>query len=227
MCAFNRPGILISCLESLRENNLTGWNLYISREPGCEEVRDIVEHITFMPVISWVNGIRLGVDLNTFVSYMVPFNNGATAVLHIEDDIILSPDAVELCNWYLDNPLSSGPDEAGLCLCNKGEENNPDLPNNVMSLGSTWIGLTGQGYCITYPQWKDFASQNFWVHKKHYGGRSWDWAITHAAIDHKKRILRPRLSRSQHAAAGVHGNVPGVIFPDVISQQPDTKFILE
>jgi hypothetical protein len=47
-----------------------------------------------MPVKSWVNGRRLGPELNTFMAHWMAFEEGADAVLYFDDDMVLSPDAI-------------------------------------------------------------------------------------------------------------------------------------
>ena len=195
-------------------------------EPGHPEVHDLIRSVSFMPVVSWVNGRRLGPELNTFVvQWTAIAADQAEALLYFDDDMILSPDAVELCNWYLSRADLRDPEfYAGICLCSR-DPNDPSRPNSV-SPNDTWQGLVGQGYCFTRAQWFAFVKRNFWVYHDFFAGDGYDWALGHMAIHLKKTILRPRLSRSRHIGAeGFHGG--GNVFPDVIATGHDTQFILE
>ena len=103
-----RPHYLKQMLNSLRDNNLDGWTLYVNAEPN-QEVIDVIKAIDFIEVSLVINTERLGVRKNPFNVLNRAFENGAEFVLHLEDDLILSPDAVDLANWYYDeysdNPM--------------------------------------------------------------------------------------------------------------------------
>lgn len=224
LCTSNRPELVKQCLESLHQNKLEGWTLFASCEPDCPAVHKLIEAVDFMPKIWWVNGTRLGPELNTFTVCFKAIDSDAKAILYFDDDMVLSPDAVEMCDWYLSNDWMTEPTKnGGICLCTK--ESDPSRPESI-SPADTWKGLVGQGYCYTRQQWKHFVKRNFWVHKTHFGGDGYDWALGHSAVDLEKRIYRPRLSRSRHI--GTHGHHPnGEIFPEHISTHRDLKFVIE
>ena len=226
ICTTGRLDRVAECLNSLRDNRPEGWTLFASMEPGHEAVHAAVRAVSFMPVVSWVNGRRLGPELNTFTAQWSAISEEAEAVLYFDDDMVLSPDAIELCDWYLDHNEYHDPEHnAGICLCARNP-NDPSRPNSV-SPNDTWQGLVGQGYCFTRAQWFSFVKRNFWVYRPHFGGDGYDWALGHMAVDLKKTILRPRLSRSRHAGRqGFHGDNVDV-FPEFISAQRNTKFVLE
>ena len=226
ICTTGRIDYVRQCLDSLRENKTDGWKLHVSMELGFPEVHELIRSVNFMPVVSWINGRRLGPELNTFVAQWTAIAcDEASALLYFDDDMILSPDAIEMCDWYLNQlPLLDPEKYAGICLCSR-DPNNPERPNSI-SPNDTWQGLVGQGYCYTRAQWFAFVKRNFWVHYPHFGGDGYDWALAHMALDTKRTILRPRLSRSRHIGAeGFHGG--GNVFPDAISHQRNTQFVLE
>ena len=228
ICTTGRLDYVRACLESLSANDTTGWHLYASMEPGFPEVHDLVRNFRNGDCVNaWINGRRLGPELNTFVAHFSAINDGAEAVLYFDDDMVLSPDAIQLCNWYLDHSEHHDPaTNAGLCLCAR-RPNLPERPNSV-SPNDTWQGMVGQGYLYTRDQWFDFVKRNFWVYYPHFGGDGYDWALAHRALDLKKTILRPRLSRSKHIGAhGFHGGGESSVFPDVISTSSRTDFVLE
>lgn len=226
ICTTGRLDRVTDCLSSLRQNKLDGWTLYASMEPGHEQVHSYVRGVNFMPVVSWVNGRRLGPELNTFTAQWSAIDEEAEALVYFDDDMVLSPDAIQLCDWYLSQPALLDPAHtAGLGLCMR-YPSDPLRPNSV-SPNDTWQGMVGQGYCFTRAQWFSFVKRNFWVYHDFFGGDGYDWALGHMAVHLNKTILRPRLSRSRHTGkVGYHGqNVD--VFPDFISTQTDTQFVLE
>lgn len=226
ICTTGRLDRVTECLKSIRENNLDGWTLFASMEPGYEDVHSAIRAIDFIPVVSWINGRRLGPELNTFTVQWSAISENAESVLYFDDDMVLSPDAVQLCNWYLSKTELLDPQHnAGICLCSRNP-NDSSRPDSV-SPNDTWQGLVGQGYCFTRDQWFNFVKRNFWVYRNFFGGDGYDWALGHMAVHLNKIIFRPRLSRSKHTGRnGFHGDNVDV-FPDVISSQKDTRFILE
>lgn len=218
-----RTDRMTACMKSIESNpGFRDWHLYISREPAAG-----IKYVPPMPVKVCVAAFQYGPTLNTFMAYQAAFHDKAEAVLYLDDDMIVSPDALQLCDWYLDTyahePIGL-PEDVGLCLCREDETNDPSKPE-VVSQKDTWMGLVGQGYFVTGSQWHNFVKRRFWTHEPHYGGDDYDWALGHSAVDLGKRVLRPRLSRSQHT--GIVGAHAGRIFPQIISQQTDTKFIIE
>lgn len=209
------------CMRSIERNpRYKDWHLFVSKEPNAE-----LDYYPAMPLHVFRHEFQLGPALNTFMAYQMAFrfDPAMAAVLYLDDDMVLSPDALQLCDWYL-NSIIKDVDDVGLCLCRTDETNDLSRPNSVAAK-DTWMGLVGQGYFITRCQWHDFVKRRFWSHEPHYGGDDYDWALGHSAVDMGKRILRPRLSRSQHT--GIVGQHSGHIFPQIISQQTDTEFILE
>jgi hypothetical protein len=149
----------------------------------------------------------------------------AEALVYLDDDMLLSPDAIELCDWFLSKPeLHDTSRSAGLCLCRK-DDNNPTRDTSIAT-NDGWMGLVGQGYCYTSAMWFQFIKRVWWTWEPHFGGDSYDWAIGHKAKDTNRKIYRPRLSRSQHMASeGHHG--AGEQFPAFISDGERTNYVIE
>ena len=211
-------------LKSLAANKLDGWTLFASCEPNAPEVHSMIESVNFMPKVWWVNGTRLGPELNTFTVCFNAMNQGAHAQLYLDDDMLLSVDALDLCEWYLQQPHSRDTEiNGGLCLCT--DESDPARPDSITP-HDTWRGLVGQGYFYTRAQWLDFVKPNFWQDNPAWGGHGYDWALGYRAAELTKRILRPRLSRTRHM--GIHGHhPPGKIFPEHISQSRVSAYVIE
>lgn len=224
ICHSGRKNYFHQCLLSLQSNDLSGWNILIGCEPGTVTPGELFI-IEGAPIKYQVNGSKLGTGLNQFVTMWGAISEGAEAILFVEDDVILSPDAVRLCNWYLgQTDFLDTASNSGLCLCTKLSDF--DRPVEV-STTETWQGHVGQGYCFTRAMWFDFVKRNFWVYHDWFGGDGWDWALAHMALHLNKKMLRPRLSRSKHIGVyGVHGNNVEV-FPSIISEASNTEFVIE
>ena len=99
----NRPGYLRQLLDSLRRNNVDGYDLlYCAVEPGCPEVLDVCKAIDFIPTHVHLNAERLGVRENPYQALRAVFDMGSDFNVYLEDDLLVSPDALDLANWYLE-----------------------------------------------------------------------------------------------------------------------------
>lgn len=227
--AFNRPKLLQRAIASILTNHPDSgqWRIFVSVDHsiGCarEEIEKIVTYFkAVFPVIGWGQGAPMGCDLNSFAVCARAIREGAEAILFMDDDIFLSPDALALCDWYLSEPREGS--DLGLALCRK-EGNDPSKPNAV-SARHTHLGHFGQGWFFTRKMWMDFILRHWWSHEPGHPD-CWDWATCLAAQKHGKIVLRPRWARAQHAGAvGFHG--PGLgVFPDSIANVTNCKFEIE
>lgn len=221
--AFNRPALLRSTLDSIPETE--GWKVYLSLEHTApKEIEDIaLRYGRRFPMRSWKSGRQLGSRMNTFMACQAAIEDGAGAILSMDDDITLSPDALKLCDWYL-KPERDPVTNAGLALCRK-DANDQHRPNSI-STADTWMGHLGQGYCFTKLMWMAFVARSFWVYEESHRGGA-DWAVCVEAVRTKRIILRPRLARARHAGTiGYHG--PGLgVFPEHISDGKHTDYVIE
>jgi hypothetical protein len=94
--------------------DLTGYKLYINCEPGNDEVIDIIKNIDFIETDIIINRKQLGLNANTFAPMNRAFKK-SDFNLYLEDDIILSPDALNLFEWYTEQDLTN---IAMIALCN-------------------------------------------------------------------------------------------------------------
>lgn len=216
------------------QTTLKGWELLLKFEPPCPNFSPKITR--FIPTTYWSNDHNLGATDNTFTICECAMSRlECEALVYFDDDIILSPDTISLCDWYLhqidvwrtqDQPNRER--HAGLCLCN--EASDPSRPDSI-SPNDTWRGLVGQGYCYNRAQWLDFVKPNFYADNPTWAGHSYDWALAVRAQELGKIILRPRYSRSQHiGVVGLHGAAAGVHlepFPKDFAQVPSKQFILE
>ena len=123
MTCMNRPDYTKEVLQSLKNQNksLDDYKLYINIDTGnCKEVVDICNDIDFIETdikIFKLKEVRVNhrVNNNTHDVITRAFYNKSDFNLYIEDDIVLSPDALDLMDWYIEQDLT---DIATLCLCN-------------------------------------------------------------------------------------------------------------
>lgn len=216
LTAFNRPEMLNQTLAAIHRNQMDGWQIFI----GSDHQR--VDHVPSMH--SWRNGFRMGCPLNSFNVCFKAIQEGAEACLFMDDDVLLSPDALRMCNWYLNREL--GTNDAGIALCRK-DGNDPSKPESI-SASETWMGHLGQGWCFTRQMWFDFVLRHWWAYhpdmKEH---DTYDWALCFFALKLCKTIVRPRFARARHAGeVGYHGKGIGT-FPDVICQLSECNYKVE
>lgn len=218
MPVFNRPELLRQALDSICENKATDWRVYLSVDWSykSKEIDQIIRDYHFKGVqfVVWGNGTNLGCSLNAFTVCSTAISQGAEAILYMEDDIVLSPDALALCDWYLNQLNDPNDYHAGIALCRR--EGNVIGRPEAIEHNSSSQGLLGQSWCFTRKQWFDFALGHWWSLPDRGHPDIWDWALGWKAQQLGKSIMRPYLSRARHiGATGFHGKVD--VFPDVIS----------
>src|SRR5260370_37464714 len=101
--AYRRRHLFRSMLESLLANELAGWRILIQIDPS-PVAADIAE--TAAGLLSGcdlqvaINPARLGVRENPFRLIERAFAAGSALNLHLEEDLLLAPDATRLASWY-------------------------------------------------------------------------------------------------------------------------------
>lgn len=194
MTAFRRPDYLKTVLTSLQENSgIENYVLHFGVEPVDQEVIDTCKSVQFMRTHVTVNQTRLGVLRNPFELLRRTFDTGVDGVLYLEDDVVLSQDAVEMATWFFNNPTAND----YICLNLYNHDSNSSADPTCLFAGEKFSAL---GIGITRHQWKTHFEPN-WESDK----RGWDYSITNL-ISTGKKVLQPRYSRSHHIGRerGVH-----------------------
>lgn len=94
MTAWKRPDLTKRVLDSLPQ----GVPLYVGIEPGNIETQELIfKHHSLGDVI--LNPERIGITENTRQAMSAAFADKADFVLHIEDDVILMPTALNFIKW--------------------------------------------------------------------------------------------------------------------------------
>lgn len=216
----NRSDYVAQFLSATKKAFLPGWKVIFTQEPTGN--LQMVRHIaTSAGCDCRTNESQLGACGNTWKAVEAGFSNpDCEAVLQIDDDCILSPDALALCEWYLSQRHTDR--DAGLCLLNS--ISNEAHPNEV-TRSLTNLGHVGQGYCYNRNQFESFVKPNFWVRSERFRSNSYDWALGQLAQELGFQFSRPLLSRSKHiGTVGLHGSSAGVHrdpFPAVVATSHD------
>jgi hypothetical protein len=194
MTAFKRADYLKTVLKSLQGNpGIENYVLHFGVEPVDQEVISVCQNVDFMRTVVTVNQERLGVLKNPFELLKRTFDTGVDGVLYLEDDVILSPDAVRLASWYFQQPTTNN----YICLNLYNHDSVAGADPKAVFGGEKFSAL---GIGITRHQWKTHFEPN-WENDK----RGWDFSIT-ALLASGMKVLQPRYSRSHHIGRerGVH-----------------------
>ena len=198
MTACSRPGYLKQVLNSLSKNSGTEkYTLYFGVEPVNPEVAKVCQSVTFMKSHVTINPARLGVLRNPFELLKRTFDSGAEGVLYLEDDVVLSKDAVNMASWYFAQETKNN----YLCMNLYNHDSAADADPAAMVGGAKFSAL---GMALTKEQWKTYFEPN-WSNDR----RGWDFSIT-ALVESGKKVLQPRVSRSHHIGrqGGTHYYAP-------------------
>lgn len=210
IAAYNQPNNLIWLLQSLKEQllPLDDYRLCISIDPGGEHfeaVRVIAEAVNFIEArVTWSQG-RRGMNKGTYAAMRWAFEDlGADYNVYLEEDYLLSPDAFNLVEWYINNEdlMRSSPevkDVAAYCLCNLTPRHTASPTKVVLKRsGGFW------GFVMSQHQWHTYAKKGWFVgtHKTAGGKptRSWDKRLA-VYIRTFPKVYRafPALSRTSNS----------------------------
>jgi hypothetical protein len=213
IAAYNRPDYLAQVLESLQFARTqcpeyAAEAIVLGIDPGAGEEAEIIRvaasmlpgaNETDIRMIVWP--YRLGTDEHTrrllqyaFMRLHSDFN------LHLEDDTVLSPDALRLVMWYaLWNVKTS------CCLQLYSGSRGGEDPSNIVRRTS----FAPWGWACFNRDWHQWIAPD-WNHKREqpYG---WDWSLSRAMWERKLYALAPALSRVRNIGRerGVHQTPEG------------------
>lgn len=218
-----RESYLSALVSTLSRNNLDEFRLFVNFEPYWNDqskevfqrMLKIVETLKIDKDIK-INEHRLGLDKNLFDSIQRSFDAGSEFNLHLEDDLYLSPDALDLSRWYYET-FKDSPDSYfcyGLCSGSEGE--GPLLEIKALNhfIGWGWCCFKDNWGKYFVPYWFDKElAEKAWgkleqinpeVKKLEY---AWDSSILANCLSKKLSMLIPKISRSKHnGAIGQHTN---------------------
>ena len=108
MCLFNRPQYARQVFQALSKcRGIEKYTILPHCEPGNQAIVDLVNSVDFCECLPHFNDKRLHANSNTIAAFDRAFSMSAF-LLHIEDDILLAPDALDYFEWcqhrYADEP---------------------------------------------------------------------------------------------------------------------------
>lgn len=181
----DRPTYLEQTLEALRLCCLDDYTMFIGVEPGNADVLTMCRSITFMRTVVCVNSRRLGVSDNPLETIRRAFAAGSQLNVALEDDVVLAPDALHLCNWFETLDASDA-----LCLCLFTYGSDSTKPREVVARSH----FTPLGWCTTRGMWSNRIEPKWMCDP-----RGWDFSINKILADSPGMyVLQPLWSRSNH-----------------------------
>lgn len=107
LVAFKRPELLRRVVDSLQANNTVGYSLVAVLDAGADpECFRIVSDIGFVPKHVVALDVHHGVDYINKHAYETALCFGSELNIAVEEDTPLSPDCLDLVNWWSENVIS-------------------------------------------------------------------------------------------------------------------------
>jgi len=124
MC-YNRVDELKRVLGSVKSQtyDLSKVKLFINREPGNDEIREIIESIDWVDTDIKHNKEKMGINGNSYDVLERAYSE-FEEVLYIEDDTVLSYNALQWSKDMLDHYSEK---VASICLCNLWDAGDPGV----------------------------------------------------------------------------------------------------
>jgi glycosyltransferase involved in cell wall biosynthesis len=158
--AWNRPQYLAECLASIRGQLGDPLPIYLHVDGGgeCEEeIERVVDSARLNGLWVRFEEENLGCNAGTKATIDWAWELGYNWALYLEDDFVLSPDALRLARWYVDNADLLAEECGGwigaFCLCRLGATGDPrDVLFSRAFLGWGFVMSKAQ-YDIIEPAW--------------------------------------------------------------------------
>lgn len=203
--AYNRPQYLRRTLDSIKAADPSGWKLFIGVEPTNPEVVSICKSIRFMPCDVVVNKTCLGPNKNPRDTFLRAFGAGADFVLGLQDDVVLSLDALRMAEWFFLHPKR---DKYSLLVLlnlpwiNSADTAKPSVVYESGNVRGAWVPFfdpappfSCQAFCMTRSRWDSVIRPCCHVSAP----KIYDMEIARAlAADPTGKMLFPALSRTRH-----------------------------
>lgn len=205
---YNRPHALKRMLETLKVNNTEGWELVVCDDGDLTANVELIRNASrWISVRFQPNTNKLGLTLNTFLAPALAFAAGSDFNLYLEDDLILSPDALDLCSWYaLRRTEGAGyynDKEVGLVLWRSRIN---QVGKDVDVVSPKGQGGHGNGFACTRHQWETFWRKEWFGYGAEGPGQQWDIHTDNRLRELGKTVLSPLYPRSkQQKVDGTHG----------------------
>lgn len=212
LTACNRPEYLGRLLISLGRNSpdlLKQYHLHIRVDP-TDKLDDVLIVLNRYRHALGLNGSsltinekRLGVRDNPYwILHDVFETMQSEWNIYLEDDIVISPDALALAEWSRQHM-----DLRTVCLNLCNYDSIPQLPDLVLrGYSDYWRPQTvygcfnALGLAFGPKQWREF-----FLPRWHEDRRGWDWSVASVFLRERVTCLMPAWSRSTHVGQfGTH-----------------------
>lgn len=192
---YNRPAYLAQTLASIRAaRGHSEWTLIFSIDPGNPEVRSIARSTTWMPARVFRNDLKLGIDANTFHAAELAFHLGSDYNLYLEDDVVISPDALILASQF--QSIAEAPAPAFLVLRRWHTTQDHSKPDVVAHTPAQ--GLFGNGFAYSMCHYRQHI-RSWWFHyTTALACHGWDWSLQYGWETTGVAQYRPCVNRSQN-----------------------------
>jgi len=167
------------------------YHAFARCEPGCDRSSALIKH--YLPKAHvHVNRKKLGIRENPYQVLTDAFQADSYYNLYLEEDIVLSPDALALSDWYFLNP----PAKSTLCLNLLNYKSDRTRPADVLLTNNEFNAL---GLGIRRQSWRDNFQPVWFVDEPGDRTRGWDWSV-HRLLARSPELftVQPALSRSNH-----------------------------
>lgn len=211
MLCYNRPAYFERALAALSKNKeLYLFDaIHVFAEPTeNKEMQTLLSSLSAREhalcsqipcsIIIHHNSTKHGTDRNGFLSQAYVFDELKTSVnLHIEDDVIVSPDAAFLALWYEQQP--SCKERLCFCLHNHGGVAVSENKHNLSFTGCVHE-FNPYGWIATPENWNTWLKREWFTNRWSPDGKvrfGWDWSLNyHCAYTKEAHTLMPEVSRA-------------------------------
>ncbi len=205
---FDRPDYTRASLDALARCEGIADCLYVARvEPGSEEVIEAVRGVGFCEARVVVNPRRLRCAANTVAALGAGFARG-DFVIHVEDDILLAPDALDYFRWARDRYRDDPAVATVSAYHRQAEEPGPAEYHDVRR--RVWFHPWGWG--TWRDRWRSFLrapAREAMAVDVLPGRGDWDINFSRLFVSRGLHEVYPRLSRAQNigARSSIHSAV--------------------
>ena len=205
----DRPHYLERVLESVRAAmaHSPGWTIVFSCEPHPVTI-EMARRVDWANTVVSRNVMRRGIWTNTFLAIDSAVALRAEFVLYLEDDNVVSEDALVMADQFSDAGLD------GLIALRRPERAlDAGRPAAVSRCQG---GLLGDGFGFPVALWPVLRAAWF-AWSPRVDRRMWDWAVEAATVE-TVPYWRPMVNRSRNIGThGNHGHAPLPLDPNHFS----------
>lgn len=194
-----RPNYLGEFLSCLEQQDLEGYTLFCSAEKSPECIKLLENSPLDLRILHKAASIgksdHKGAIDNMFNVLNAAFTAGSDFNVHLEDDLLLAPDAINLANWYYDNYKDSP-----LSYTSYGMFGFQPRGEDYTALEEVPF-FEGLGWCAFKENWEACYKRSWYdgtLAKKYFKAHGWDWNVQAYFKEYNSKALRPLINRTQH-----------------------------